>query len=175
MKRPASVSVALLIAIAASAIFASTVSGASHQPDGWVRYEGFRSDVDNIPYPMSWKGKNVYNTTALKQSVSHHTTVPNGDYNAVYIFTITIQNDGARDQFKVSGGSSGNYYRGTTDITGAVVNGTYTTATLAAGATTMITVQLSTIAVQTALITISSVAEPSKRDAVKVTVSEPLF
>jgi hypothetical protein len=67
------------------------------------------------------------------------------------------------------------YFRGTTNITTAVVAGTYQTANLAPGATTSITAKVKVLTGATAsskvvrLVRISSVGDPASIDAVKFT------
>jgi CARDB len=90
-----------------------------------------------------------------------------GDY---YSFTVTIQNDGASDRFKVKGGgafANTRYFKGTANITSQVKAGTYQTASLAAGAKTTITVRIDPNYAESALVTLTSVADPTKKDAVK--------
>ena len=135
------------------------------KPDGWIRLG-----------TGAYVGNNVYNTTATGQSrtgsaLRGHTVT----------FGIAIQNDGsgAMDRFKVKATGTATttytvkYYRGTTDITAAVVAGTYTTASLAPGATFLITAKVtvkSTAAVGskvTRLVTFTSVGNSAKKDAVQ--------
>ena len=59
------------------------------------------------------------------------------------------------------------YFHGTTNITAAVVAGTYRTGSLAPGATYLITAKLPAGGSVTRLVTITSVADPTKKDAVK--------
>ena len=95
-------------------------------------------------------------------------------------FGISIQNDGTTaDSFKVkatgtaASGYTVKYFRGTTDITAAVVAGTYKTTSLAPAATYLITAKVtvkSTAAVGssvTRLVTLTSVGNGTKKDAVK--------
>jgi len=168
----------VLAASALSALSATSVTAAGgHKPDGWVRYGGLHDSPDNIDYPDpgSWKGKNIYNTTALNQTVKHlgPVTGPNG----YHYFNITIQNDGTRsDRFKVKGGGiSGDgsytkYFNGSTNITPQVRAGTYQTASLAAGAKTTITLRVNTA--EAVLVTITSVADSTKKDAIKAVLKD---
>jgi hypothetical protein len=65
------------------------------------------------------------------------------------------------------------YFRGTTDITAAVVAGTYSTPVLASGAALLITAKVKVTSTAAAgssvtrLVTITSAADGTKRDAVK--------
>ena len=101
--------------------------------------------------------------------------------NATIKFMISIQNDGTQTgKFKVGATASGNvnfqvtYFRGTTNITSAVVSGTYLTGNVAAGNVWAITAKVKVTpsvvsgASTTRLITITSNADSSKVDAVKL-------
>ena len=120
-------------------------------------------------------GNNIYNTTGVNQTRSGSATPGHS-----ITFGISIQNDGTGgDHFKVKAtgiavsGYSVKYYRGTTDITAAVVAGTYQTPSLAPTATYLITARVtvkSTAAVGsqvTRLVTLTSVGNSTKKDAVK--------
>jgi len=146
---------------------APATASAPKKPDGRIR-KGSGSFV----------GNNIYNTTGLNQTRSGSTTPGN-----TITFGISIQNDASTgDQFKVHAtgtsltGYTIKYFHGTTDITAAVVAGTYTTPALAAGGTFLITAKVkvtSTAAVGssvTRLITLTSGADGSKKDAVKFVV-----
>ena len=96
-------------------------------------------------------------------------------------FGISIQNDGAPGRFKVkatgtaASGYAVRYFKGATDITAAVVDGTYQTASLARGAATLITAKVAVKATAAAgskvtrLVTITSVGSGPRKDAVKFT------
>ncbi|HUS21258.1 MAG TPA: hypothetical protein VMZ66_04510 [Aeromicrobium sp.] len=124
-------------------------------------------------------GNNIYNTTGLNQTRSGSTTVGN-----TITFTISIQNDGTgAGRFGVAATSSGNvnfqvkYFRGTTEITSAVVAGTYTTGSVGVGNSIAITAKVKVVPAvivgspTTRLITITSLADASKIDAVKFTAT----
>lgn len=157
-----------------SILLTTTALGAgSHRPDGWVRFEGFHSyDGYNYPNPGPWKGKDVYNTTAVNQTAMHKFI---GSFLAgeSFYFTVTIQNDGATDRFKVKGGGGSHtkYFKGSSNITSAVKAGTYQTATLAAGTSTTIIVRIVPNYAETVLVTLTSVGDSTKRDAVKAGLS----
>jgi hypothetical protein len=138
----------------------------SYKPDGRIR-KGSGSYV----------GNNVYNTTGSSQSRTG--SAHRGD---TITFSISAQNDGDfSDRLTIDAdhGSSTKYgvkyFRGATDITSAVVAGTYRSGTLAPGAAWVITVKVKVKSAATVgssitrLVTISSGAEPPKRDAVKFT------
>ncbi len=129
----------------------------------------------------AYLGDNVYNTDATGQ-----TKIQSVKANGSATFHVLIQNDGsATDSFRVQGngdstGFTLKYYLGTTgntDITSAVTAGTYTVSNLAPGASqvvrAIVTVARSTAvgAVKDSLVTATSVADASKRDAVKARVT----
>ena len=96
-------------------------------------------------------------------------------------FTVSIQNDGpVGGKFKVAAtgaaasGYQVAYFRGSTNITTAVVAGTYQTASVAPGNVFAITAKAKVLSGATVgssvtrLVTISAVANPSSVDAVKL-------
>ena len=115
--------------------------------DGFVNfasygYGGPRPDaLIRLGASGSFVGNNIYNDTGTGQTVS--TTVGRGGSRT---FTVRFANDGTTaGAFRVVGAPSNSqfkisYFAAETDITGAVVNGIYTTGTLAPGARTSITV-----------------------------------
>jgi hypothetical protein len=130
-------------------------------------------------------GKDVLDPTGLSETL--FTTIGNGKKK---VFYIAIQNLGSQpDSFVVSGAGSTphctvKYYLGSThsasDITDAVVGGTYTTSSMAAGAITakkaMILMEIQAInALQgmtnTVPVTVTSVSAPSLSDTVIASVS----
>jgi len=124
-------------------------------------------------------GNNIYNTSGLNQTRSGSATV-----NKTITFTVSIQNDGTgAGKFGVAATASGNvnfqvsYFHGTTNVTAAVVAGTYTTAKVGVGNTFSVTVKVFVApAVNVGsptnrLITITSTTDPSKVDAVKLTAT----
>jgi hypothetical protein len=95
-------------------------------------------------------------------------------------FGLSIQNDGnSGDRFKVKATGTGvsgyavKYFRGTTDITAAIIAGTYRTPFLAPAATYGITARVTVKSGAAAgssvarLVTVTSVANSTKKDAVK--------
>jgi hypothetical protein len=153
-------------------------SVAIHKPDGRIRLgatgypggTGYSGEVKTYKGPFV--GNNVYNTTG-----AHQTDVESfggaalvDEYDA---FDVSIQNDGTRaDRFKVKATGTASFYsvkyfHGTTNITAAVVAGTYRTSSLAPGATYLITAKVMVGGNITRLVTITSVADPTKKDAVK--------
>jgi hypothetical protein len=123
----------------------------------------------------SYVGNNIYNLTGLNQTRSGTTTRGN-----TINFTVSVQNDAtSADSFKViptgtnTTGYSIKYFHGTTDITSAVVAGTFQTPSIAPGgkygikAKVTIGSAAATGSSITRLVTITSVGDNSKQDAVK--------
>jgi len=140
---------------------------AARQPDNLIK-----NSSESI-----YLGDNVFNTDGAAQ-----TKIQSVKAGRSATFHVMIQNDGsAADSFTVQGngsstGFSVKYYSGTSggsDITAAVTGGTYNVSNLAPGANQVIravvTVSRGTAvgAVKDCLVTSSSVADNSKRDAVK--------
>jgi hypothetical protein len=124
-------------------------------------------------------GNNVYNTTGLNQ-----TRTGSGSPGKTFTFTVSIQNDGTgagkfyvRATGTAVAGYAIKYFRGTTDITTAVNAGTYQTASIAVGSTfgvqAKVTIQAGAAIGSSVnrLVTVKSVADGSKVDAVKFVVS----
>jgi hypothetical protein len=145
--------------------------GASRRPDGHIKLSG----------DASFLGNDVYNTTGLNQtrSVSAARTRSR-------TFVIRAQNDGtAAESFSVDGcaaasGFGVTYLRGTTgttDVTGAVVAGTYTMSSVPPGSTRsirlVITVGSTTAsgAVQSCPVVVGSKASPTVTDTVRAQVT----
>jgi hypothetical protein len=147
-------------------------AGASYRPDGHVRYYRYHSsDFGNYIAPSPWLGQNVYNTTAKHQTSKRWAS---GAYEGrdYYEFQVLIQNDGSTDRFKVhatgSGGTAKYFFR-STNITSAIVAGTYKTPMIGHGQSRKIKIRMS-IVTGARLITITSMGDPSRKDAVKVKV-----
>ena len=171
----------LLGAVMAALFVTPALAAARFQPDGLIRQA--TQGAPAVPpvlntYHGPWLGNNIYNATG-----AHQTAVVTGGGTALlgiyYTFGISIQNDGsATDRFRVkaTGAPSAwvvTYSRGTTNITSAVVAGTYRTPSLAPGATYLISARItlpqsSNLSFSVArLVTIRSVGDPTKLDAVK--------
>lgn len=143
------------------------LTSTSYQPDGRIK----KGSTGTLA------GDNVYNTDGTNQARSASKAV-----GASVTFYISIQNDGAAaDSFKVSGAGSTTmysvrYYKGTTEITSAVVAGTYQTASLAVGSATQVKAVVKVKSTATAgssvsrLVTITSTHDGTKKDAVLFTV-----
>jgi hypothetical protein len=128
-------------------------------------------------------GNNVYNATGVNQTSTTLMLIPTTVSYERFTFGISIQNDGSTaDRFTVKAtGTAATFYtvayfRGTTNITSAVVAGRYQTSSLAPGATYLITARVTGNTQATAntgvarLVTIRSLADPTKKDAVKFSV-----
>jgi hypothetical protein len=120
-------------------------------------------------------GDNVYNANGAGQS-----RTGSAARGRRITFGISIQNDGAgADRFRVKATGTAasdytvKYFRGTRDITAAIVVGSYRTPSLAPGAAYLITARVtvrSTAAVGsrvTRLVTITSAGDSARKDAVK--------
>jgi hypothetical protein len=122
----------------------------------------------------TYVGNNIYNLTGTNQ-----TRTGSAERGSTITFGIQAQSDSRPDSFRFAATGSATtmygvtYFRGTTDITAAVVAGTYTTPVLAPGVTFLITAKVkvkSTATVGssvTRLVTVTSVADGTKKDAVK--------
>jgi len=173
---------AVAVAVLAVTIMASPVLAAGvHKPDASIRpltshyaipgYDKFTHDYD-----PSWIGVGIYNTTATNQ-------VGRADWqygccNEKHAFSIAIRNNGnVSDRFKVKATGTGlagwtiTYFKGTTNITSAVVGGTYQTSLLSAGSQVVLTAKLSGADTATfkgsRLVTVTSVGDSTKKDAVR--------
>lgn len=122
-------------------------------------------------------GNNLYNTTGAGQGRTGSAT-----RGRSVTFGISIQNDGTgSDRFRVRATGTSTtrytvkYFRGTTDITAAVVAGTYRTPLIAKAGTYLITARVtvkSTAAIGskvTRLVTLTSVGNSTRKDAVTFT------
>jgi hypothetical protein len=174
---------AAVVAVPVSAAGAGTTGTAARQPDGQVRhqktvYEQFGTEK----YDEPWIGDDIYNTTASGQAakVSYSDVTPGA---VRWIFGVSVQNDGTTsDQVRVHAtgralyGWTVKYYDGSQNVTSAVVNGTFTTPTLAPGDSHLIKVKVARLGDDSdvdslrRLISLTSVGNPNKVDAVKVAV-----
>ena len=163
-----------LVPATALADGSSTVAPASYQPDGQIR-EACAKELQNCT--PSWFGSDIYNTTAQGQKAIYYDCC--GFEGGPVAFRIAIQNDGAAaDRFHVlaTGRTHGykvRFFRGTTDITAAVKAGTYRTPLLAPGEAVRIRAKVWPVddcctARVTRLVTLTSVADPTKQDAVRL-------
>ena len=175
----------LLGAVMAALFVTPALAAARFQPDGLIRQA--TQGAPAVPpvlntYHGPWLGNNIYNATGAHQTAVEVAIGPGAwPLGSYYTFGISIQNDGsAADRFRVraTGAPSAwvvTYSRGTTNITSAVVTGTYRTPSLAPGATYLISARItlpqssnSNLSGNVArLVTIRSVANSTKVDAVK--------
>ena len=135
-----------------------------YQPDGLLKPTASASFI----------GDNVYDLTGAGQSVTAPTA-----HGATQQFDIGVQNDGTTpDNFVLTGaGSAGgitaHYYSGTTDITSAVVAGTFDTGSLDPGAAASYRLTLTvgasapTGSIRSWPVTARSVHQSTKADVVK--------
>jgi hypothetical protein len=163
----------MFLAVLVTTIVASPVLGVAYRPDGWVRYEGFWSEGHLSAAPTAWVGNNIYNTTGLNQT-AHGTLVGSGWFDGdAAVFAVTIENDGTSDRFRIRATTSlysgVKYYHGSTNITSAVVAGTYKTPLLGHLAKYVISARFPP-GTDSRVITITSAADPTKKDAVKLKV-----
>ena len=160
----------LLGAVMAALIVTPALAAARYQPDGLIRM----ATAGVLGYPSSpfdgpFLGNNIYNATGAHQTAIFTDIGSTGP--SFLTFDISIQNDGsAADRFtvKATGARSQwvvTYSRGTTNITSAVVAGTYRTPLLAPGAIYVIHAKI--YGGVTRLVTIRSIANSTKVDAVK--------
>ncbi len=136
------------------------------QPDGLIAL-GAKTPI----------GEGVFNSTGAGQTVTGK-VLP----GATAIFNVTVQNDGlVADTIQLHGaaklaGFTVKYFAGTTNITTPVTSGAYATASLAPAGTALIQIRITASktakigAVYNDLLTASSVADPTKADAVKAVV-----
>jgi hypothetical protein len=163
----------LLGALAAGLLVTPALAAARFQPDGLIRF-GPSGDAggQTSGYQGPWLGNHIYNANGAGQTTiwpPFGTSMLAGTY---FTFDISIRNAGTgADRFKVKATGAATrswivtYSRGTTSITSAVVAGTYRTPLLAPGATYVIHAKI--YGVVTRLVTIRSIADPTKLDAVK--------
>lgn len=143
------------------------VGTVTRQPDGRIRLGTTGALV----------GDNIYNSTGLNQS-----QIGSAKRGKTITFTISAQNDGsAADHFTVlaSGTASSaytvTYFHGTTNITAAVVAGTYTTPSVKKTKAYVITVKVKVKSSATVgssvsrLVTFTSVGDGTKQDVVGFT------
>jgi hypothetical protein len=170
----------VLIAVAASPAGAQAAP-ASLKPDGRIRLQKVAYELfDTEKYSGDWIGEDVYNETGSRQKAQTLWSDVTPGWQR-WVFAVSVQNDGAsNDRFRVHAtGDSLNgwavrYFDGTTNVTAAVRNGTFTTPTLGHGDAFVIKVKITRdaenfdIATLRRLITSTSISNPNKSDAVKL-------
>jgi hypothetical protein len=161
-------------ALAGSVVERPSAAVIVRKPDGRIRYAAHGYPGRNRPTDLPFVGNNIFNATGARQTaVVENFNELEGAY---YTFEISIQNDGNRsDRFKVKATGTATdgwtvaYFRGTTDITAAIVAGTFQTSSLVPSASYVIRAKI-TIGSGgdvARLVTIRSVGAPAKIDAVK--------
>ncbi len=166
---------AMLAGTVASPALAGEPSVPTYRPDGWVRYYSAHWDGGKSVDPSPWKGDGIYNTTGRYQTAKRvigGSSLPPGFY---LVFQVMIENDGSTDRFRIgASGSDDNwavkYFRGTTNITSAVEDGTYQTRSLGHGERVMlkVKVRIGSVSPMVRLLTITSVGNPNRVDAVRI-------
>ena len=96
----------LLIAamiVAAAPASAAAGGGSAYQPDGWIKLCGQSLGCVIDPPPHPWKGRDVYNHTGRRQTLSDDINEGEG-----IRYWITVQNDGTEPDVIAVDGCSGN-------------------------------------------------------------------
>jgi hypothetical protein len=136
-----------------------------HQPDGWIR-------KGTQPYI----GNDVFNSDGHDQ-----TTVAKPRVGVTVLFDIAIHNDGnVSDRFTIQATGAAapgyriRYYRNSTEITAAVVSGTFMTPKIAPGGAyaieAVVKAKSSAGPRATRFVTLTSVHDPTREDTVKFVV-----
>ena len=145
-------------------------------PDAAIRFVGATSVIGTYWDPGAWIGGHVRNRTAVHQTVNEQLAgaAPKGSQ---YLYELKIRNPGAPRQFGVKVGGAGSwpvtYLVGKSDITAALVAGTYQTPVLARGATFKITIEARLGRPGTSLtrlFRVSPVVHPRSIDAVRLRI-----
>jgi uncharacterized membrane protein len=126
----------------------------------------------------SYIGDNIYNTTGFNQTGAATTAA-----GTTKTFVVNVQNDGAvTDSYRLKGAASSTgftvkYFSGTTDITSAVVGGTYTLNNIPAGGAQSVQLQVTaastaaTGSAKSGLVTATSTHSGTSVDAIKTVVT----
>lgn len=185
--------VALPIAMLLALSFGTTAFGrtdqtgtqsltASHKPDAAIQALKSKYTIPGYAtfshsYGTTWYGVGVYNSTGTNQTAAADWQY--GCCNEKHAFSISIRNNGSQsDRFKVKATGTGlagwtiKYFKGTTDVTSAVVAGTFKTPLVAPGGQFVIKAKLSGVdAAETfsgyRLVTVTSAADATKKDTVR--------
>jgi hypothetical protein len=152
----------------------NATAAAAYRPDGLIRFFSYRYEGGfQFKNRTPWSGNDVYNSTGQYQTEYVDLLVEEGTY---LVFKVKIENDGSSsDRFLVTGSGTANwvvkYFRGTTNITSAVVAGTYQTPPLLHGESLVFRVEVKVdpdVATKSRLVTISSVGNPNRTDTVRL-------
>ena len=157
---------------------AAATGGLVYQPDGWVRFHSFHAFGQRLVDPTPWKGDGIYNTTGEHQTARYPDGGSGPDDDQYYVFQVTIENEGPVDSFRVKATNSGGnwvtkYFDGKTNITSAVVAGTYETPPMVTGETRILKVKLwlgEANTWQLRRVKITSVSDSGAQDLVRVKV-----
>ena len=145
-------------------------------PDAAIRFVGAESVLGTYRDPGAWVGGHVRNGTAVHQTIKEQLAgaAPKGSH---YLYELKIRTPGAARQFGVKVGGPGSwtvsYFVGESDITAALVAGTYETPVVARGATFKITIRARLGQPGTSitrLFRVSPVAHPRRIDAVRLRI-----
>jgi hypothetical protein len=168
------------------------------RPDARIRLRDIRykypdsSTWETDSQDNPWLGNGIYNTTGKNQTAKesyYSTTVAEV---TSWRFAISIENDGdASDRFLVKATGPAlppgfcfegtchkwkiDWFRDSTKITSAVVDGTFKTAQLGPGETEVIVAEVTTDSYDgdvTRLLTLTSVGDSSRQDAVKIVIKQ---
>ena len=185
MRKSALGTVAALVAVLTAATTVAAAAGGTpadaRQPDGRIRLQKIAYELfPTEKYSRSWIGNNIYNTTGQHQRARESWCCETPGWQQ-WTFGISVQNDGTNsDRIRVQATGTSlegwvvKYYHGTTNITAAVVGGTFTTPLLTPGAEYSIKVKVRRDGDNydtdnlRRLISLTSVGDPSKSDAVKL-------
>lgn len=159
---------------------ASDTGTAAFKPDGRIRLQKTASEYfGTTQYDDPWTGDDVYNTTGQGQAFKqrYYTEAPGWDR---WVLGLSLQNDGASsDSMRVQAtgtsvrGWSVKYYVGATNVTSAVVNGTFATPSLAPGEEYLVKVKVTRHELFDTdplrrLVSVTSTSSPTEVDAVKL-------
>jgi hypothetical protein len=168
----------MLTALVTAPAFASAGESApdAARPDGWIRFKSYQSPFGTHPYPSPWSGDNVYGSTGQYQTESMRAM---GAYErgTRLVFVVAIQNDGAPDRILVEASGTGSwpvaYFDGRTDVTQAVVNGTYLTDRLGTGERAFLKVKVKLGGPGSSVmrrVLLTSLGDPDRQDVVRLKV-----
>ena len=156
---------------------AAGARGQHHRvPDAAIRFIGAESVLGTYRDPGAWIGGRVRNRTAAHQTIKEQLAgaAPKG---SEYVYELKVRNPGAARQFAITVGGAGSwpvsYFVGRSDITAALVAGTYETPVVARGATFKITIKAHLGQPGTSitrLLRVSPVAHPHRIDAVRLRI-----
>ena len=175
------VTMSLLALPAAASASSNGASASARQPDGRIRlqkvtYQHFPKET----YDRPWIGDDRYNDTGYHQAAREGWSAETPGWQQ-WVFGVSVQNDGTTtDSVRVQAtgadlpGWTVSYYVGRSNVTSAVVAGTFTTPPLPAGGEYLIKVKVRRAEIGPdgttlrRLITLTSTGNERRVDAVKV-------